>query len=41
MKNKKKIQFFILYEESKSERELKNEEIIFYLNLYGDDGINK
>ena len=36
---KKNIQFFITYVESKSEKFIKNEELIFYLNLFRDERI--
>ena len=34
---KKNIQFFITYEETLSAKKIKNEEIIFYLNLFRDE----
>ena len=34
---KKNIQFFISYEETLSVKKIKNEEIIFYLNLSRDE----
>ena len=34
---KKNIQFFISYEETLSVKKIKNEEIIFYLNLFRDE----
>ena len=34
---KKNIQFFISYEETVSIKKKKNEEIIFYLNLFRDE----
>ena len=36
---KKNIQFFISYVESKSEKFIKNEELIFYLNLFRNERI--
>ena len=34
---KRNIQFFISYEETSGVKKIKNEEIIFYLNLFRDD----
>ena len=36
---KKNIQFFISYVERKSEKFIKNEELIFYLNLFRNERI--